>query len=165
MQDEYGPPDVLKLRETDQPTVKDDEALVRVCYTQEDFTEGGRRYDLILDNVGNHPLAEVRRALTFDGTVVPNSGAHSGGGWIGPVGRVAKASISSMFVRQQGRPFLSLPNHQDLVALKELVESGKVAPVIDRTYPLSETAEAMAYVGEGHACGKVVLTVGRDKDS
>jgi NADPH:quinone reductase-like Zn-dependent oxidoreductase len=123
-----------------------------IDYTQEDFTQGGPRYDLILDNVGNHSLSDCRRALTPGGILIPNTG-HGG------MGYVIKAFVSSAFIRQQGRPFLSTPNHEDLVVLKELIESGKVTPVIDRTYPLSETPEAMAYVGEGHARGKVVITV------
>ena len=121
-------------------------------YTQEDFTQGGPRYDLILDNVANHSLSDCRRALTPNGLLVPNSG-HSG------LSYVIKGYLSSVFVRQQGRPYLSTPNHEDLTILKDLVEAGKVTPVIDRTYPLSEVPEAMAYIGEGHARGKVVITV------
>ena len=78
------------------------------------------------------------------------------------MGSVFKTLVLSWFVRQQGGLFLSLPNKEDLAALKELVESGKIAPVIDRTYPLSETAEAVGHVGEGHARGKVVITVDHD---
>jgi NADPH:quinone reductase-like Zn-dependent oxidoreductase len=123
-----------------------------IDYTQEDFTQSGRRYDLILDNVGNHSFSDCSRALTPQGTLIPNSG-HSGMGYI------VKALVLSMFVRQQGRPFVAIPTNKDLVALKELVESGKVTPVIDRTYPLSETPEAFRYLNEGHAQGKVVITV------
>jgi NADPH:quinone reductase-like Zn-dependent oxidoreductase len=130
-----------------------------VDYTREDFTQSGRRYDFILDNVGNRSLSDFRRALTPKGTLQPNAGGHSSGRWIGSIGSVIKALALSLFVRQQGRPFLSLPNKEDLATLKELVESGKVTPVIDRTYPLSETPEAIGYVGEGHARGKVVITV------
>jgi NADPH:quinone reductase-like Zn-dependent oxidoreductase len=75
------------------------------------------------------------------------------------MGYLVQALVSSVFVRQQGRPFLSLPKNEDLVVLKELIEAGKVTPVIDRTYPLSETPEALGYLGEGHARGKVVITV------
>jgi NADPH:quinone reductase-like Zn-dependent oxidoreductase len=123
-----------------------------IDYTQEDFTQGGPRYDLILDNVANHSLSDCRRALTPNGLLVPNSG-HSG------LSYVIKGYLSSVFVRQQGRPFLSTPNKKDLTVLKDLVEAGKVTPVIDRTYPLAQVAEAMAYVGEGHARGKVVIAV------
>ena len=123
-----------------------------IDYTQEDFTQGGPRYDLILDNVANHSLSDCRRALTPQGILVPNSG-HSG------MGYVIKSFVSSLLVRQQGRPYLSTPNHEDLSVLKDLVEAGKVTPVVDRTYPLSQVPEAMAYIGEGHARGKVVITV------
>ena len=130
-----------------------------IDYTQEDFTQSGQRYDFILDNVANHSLSDCRRALTPNGTLLPNGGGHSSGRWIGPMGSVIKALVLSLFVRQQGRLFLSLPNKEDLATLKELTESGKVTPVIDRTYPLSETSEAIGYLGEGHARGKVVITV------
>jgi NADPH:quinone reductase-like Zn-dependent oxidoreductase len=130
-----------------------------IDYTQEDFTKSGQRYDLILDNVANHSLSEFRRVLTPKGTLLPNGGGHSSDGWIGPLGSVFKVLVLSLFVRQQGRPFLSLPNKEDLATLKELVESGKVTPVIDRTYPLSETSEAIGHVGEGHAQGKTVIAV------
>ena len=117
-----------------------------------DFTRSGQRYDLILDNVANRSLSDCRRALTPQGTLIPNSG-HAG------MGYVVKAFVLSMFVRRQGRPFLSTPNKEDLLFLKELIEAGKLAPVIDRTYPLSETPAALGFVGEGHARGKVVITV------
>jgi NADPH:quinone reductase-like Zn-dependent oxidoreductase len=123
-----------------------------IDYTQEDFTQSGGRYDLILDQVANHSLSDCRRALTPQGTHIPNSG-HSG------LGYIIKALVSSLFVRQQGRPYLAIPNNEDLIFLKELVEAGKVTPVIDRTYPLSETPEAFRYLDEGHAQGKVVITV------
>jgi NADPH:quinone reductase-like Zn-dependent oxidoreductase len=123
-----------------------------VDYTAEDFTRSGRTYDLILDNVANRSFADVRRALTPEGKVIPNSG-HAG------IGYVLMAFARSMFVRQQGRPFLSTPNHEDLVVLKGLLETGEIRPVIDRAYPLAETPAAIGYVGEGHARGKVVITV------
>lgn len=123
-----------------------------IDHTKEDFTRSGRRYDLILDNVASHSLRECRRALTPGGIHIPNSG-HAG------MGYVFRAFASSLFVRGQGRPYLSKPNQKDLVVLKDLIGSGKVVPVIDRTYPLSETPEALGYVGEGHARGKVVITM------
>ena len=128
-----------------------------IDYTQEDFTRNGQHYDLILDNVGNHSLADTRRPLTPNGTLLANGAPVSG--WVGGLGRPAKAFVLSLFVRQQGRPFVSLPNKEDLATLKELAEAGKVTPVIDRTYPLSETHEAMAHVGEGHAQGTTIITV------
>lgn len=123
-----------------------------IDYTQEDFTQGGRTYDLILDNVGNRSFSDCRRALTPKGIHIPNSG-HAGMGYF------VKALVRSAFVRQQGRPFLSMPNNEDLVFLKGLIETGKVTPVIDRTYRLSETPEALGYIGEGHARGKVVIAI------
>jgi NADPH:quinone reductase-like Zn-dependent oxidoreductase len=128
-----------------------------IDYTEEDFTQGRPRYDLILDNVGNHSLGDCRRALTPGGILIPNTG-HGG------MSYVIKAFVSSAFIRQQGRPYLSVPNQADLVVLKELIEGDKVTPVIDRTYPLSKTPEAMAYVGEGHARGKVVIRVEQDEE-
>ena len=106
------------------------------------------------DKVGN-----CRRVLTPRGILQPNSGGHHKGRWIGRVGGVFKAFLASLFVRRQGRPFVSMSNREGLAALKDLSEAGKVSPVIDRTYPLSETAAAVRYLGEGHARGKVVLTL------
>jgi NADPH:quinone reductase-like Zn-dependent oxidoreductase len=123
-----------------------------IDYAQEDFTQSGQRYDLILDQVANHSFSDCRRALTPQGTHIPNSG-HSG------LGYIIKALVLSLFVRQQGGPYIAIPNNEDLVDLKELIEAGKVTPVIDRTYPLSETPEAFRYLDEGHARGKVVITV------
>ncbi len=128
-----------------------------IDYTQEDFTQNGQRYDLILDNVGNRSLADTRRALTPNGTLLANGAPVSG--WVGGLGRPVTAFVLSLFVSQQGRPFVSMPNKEDLTTLKELAEAGKVTPVIDRTYPLSETPEAMAHVGEGHAQGTTIITV------
>ncbi len=123
-----------------------------IDYTQENFTQSEQRYDLILDQVANHSLSDYRRALNPQGIHIPNSG-HSG------LGFIMKAFFLSLFVRQQGRPYVSIPKKEDLVVLKELIESGKVTPVIDRTYPLSEIPEAFRYLDQGHARGKVVITV------
>jgi NADPH:quinone reductase-like Zn-dependent oxidoreductase len=128
-----------------------------IDYAREDFTRSGQRYDLILDIADDRSLSERRRVLTPTGTLIPNSGV--GGRWIGSVGRIVKARLLSPFVRHRLRPFLSLPRHKDLVTLAELIEAGDVAPVIDRTYALIETPEAVGYVGRGHARGKVVVTV------
>ncbi len=128
-----------------------------IDYTREDFTRGGQRYDLILDIADDRSLAERRRVLAPTGTLIPNSGV--GGRWFGSVGRIVKARLLSPFVRHRLRPFLSLPRNEDLVALTELIEAGEVTAVIDRTYALIETPEAIGYVGEGHARGKVVITV------
>lgn len=123
-----------------------------IDYTTEDFTRTGLRYDRIFDNVGNRPFSECKRALTPEGVLIPNSG-HAG------IGYLIRAFARSLFVRQQGRPFLSTPNQSDLLALKELIEAGSLMPVIDRTFPLSETAQALEYVGRGHARGKVIINV------
>jgi NADPH:quinone reductase-like Zn-dependent oxidoreductase len=127
-----------------------------IDYTQEDFTEGEQRYDLILDNVGNHSLSDTRRALAPTGTLLANGASMSG--WVGGLNYFIGAFALSLFVRQQGRPFVSMPNPEDLAALKDLVETGKVIPIIDRTYPLSQTPDAMAHVGDGHAQGKTIIT-------
>ena len=119
-----------------------------IDYTRDDFTQGEQRYDFILDNVENHSLSECRRVLTPKGTLVPNHGT-----------RTIKSLVLSPFVGQRLRPFLSLSRNEDLVILKDLIESGKVTPKIDRTCPLNETPGAVAYVGEGHTQGKVVITV------
>jgi NADPH:quinone reductase-like Zn-dependent oxidoreductase len=123
-----------------------------IDYTKEDFTQGAPRYDLILDNVASHSFADYRRVLEPRGTLMPNSG-HAG------MGYVVKAFLLPLFVRQVERPFVAKPNQGDLITLKELVEAGRVTPVIDRTYPLSETAEAFRYLDQGHARGEVVIVV------
>lgn len=126
-----------------------------IDYTIEDFTMGERRHDLILDNVASHPFAEYQRVLEPGGVVLPNTGN-------GGMRYVITTFLRSLLVRQQARPFISRPNQDDLTTLKELVEAGRVAPVIDRTYPLRDTAEAFRYVDGGHARGKVVVTLEDD---
>lgn len=128
-----------------------------IDYTKTDFTRTEKRYDVILDNVEAQPLAASRRALTPTGILIPNSGR--GGRWIGPIGRIVKARLLSGFTRQQLRPFTSVGKRQDLLTLAELLTTGQVAPVIDRTYPLGEAAEAFRYVAAGHTRGKVVITL------
>jgi NADPH:quinone reductase-like Zn-dependent oxidoreductase len=126
-----------------------------IDYTREDFTKGADRYDLILDNVGNQSMARNRRALTPTGTLISNGGGHADG----KLGRTVRAMLVSMFVRRQASPTMKTQNHDDLVALKGLVEAGKVTPVIDRTFPLTETPAAIGHVAAGHARGTVVITV------
>jgi NADPH:quinone reductase-like Zn-dependent oxidoreductase len=128
-----------------------------IDYTSEDFTEAERSYDVILDNVENRSLSDVRRALTPDGTLVLNSGTGASG--LGMLVRLIRPLVLSQFARQSLRRYIVSPNHEDLVTLKELAESGKLRPVIDRIYPLAETPAALAYVEEGHVSGKVVVTV------
>jgi NADPH:quinone reductase-like Zn-dependent oxidoreductase len=128
-----------------------------IDYTQEDFTRSGQRYDLILEMAGNRSLSDLRRALTPKGTLVLVGG--SGGRWFMGTGRTLRAVMVSRFVRQRLRSFLSKPRGADLVVLKELIEAGKVTPVIDRTFPLRETPAAIRYVGERSTQGKTVITL------
>jgi NADPH:quinone reductase-like Zn-dependent oxidoreductase len=129
-----------------------------IDYTQEDFTRSGQNYDLIFQLAGNRSPSECRRALTPEGTLVQISG-DSDGHWIGPVDRIIKALLLSPFVSQKMASFTVTPNKEDLRFLKQLIEAGKLTPVIDRTYPLSETPEAIRYLENGRARGKVVITV------
>lgn len=128
-----------------------------IDYTQQDYTLGGEEYDLILDNIGNHSLKDTRRALTSDGTLLANGGPAPTG-WFGGLGHPLKAAVVSVFVKQQGRSFLSMENKEDLATLRELAVVGKVTPVIDRIYPLGEGITAISHVGEGHAQGTTVIT-------
>src|ERR687893_1940335 len=129
-----------------------------IDYTREDFAEGEQRYDLILDIGGNSTLARLRRALTLQGTLVI-TGGETGGRWLGGTDRQIRALMLSPFVGQKLGTFVSSENHEDMIVLKELIESGKVRPVIDGTYPLSEVPEAIRYLEEGRARGKVVISV------
>ncbi|MGV8911426.1 MAG: NAD(P)-dependent alcohol dehydrogenase [Rhodoglobus sp.] len=128
-----------------------------IDYTKTDFTRAEKRYDVILDSVEAQPLAAVRRALTPTGTLIPNSGR--GGRWLGPIGRIVKARVLSGFTRQRLRPFVSVEKRQDLLTLADLLATGQVISVIDRTYPLDDAADALRYVGAGHTRGKVVITM------
>jgi NADPH:quinone reductase-like Zn-dependent oxidoreductase len=130
-----------------------------VDYTQENFTRSGQQYDLVFDLVGNHSLSALRRALTPNGTLV--LGAGSGGPWFGPLGTVLKAFVTSPFGSQRLRPLVSAVRDEDLADLADLLEEGTITPIIDRTYELSETPEAIRYLEDGHARGKVVITVER----
>jgi len=128
-----------------------------VDYTQEDITDSGQQYDLILDTAGNRPLSDLRRVLTPNGTLVIVGG--SGGAWLMGTGRSLKALVVSPFTDQKLTMFLSKTTKEDLVALTELIESGEVKPVIDATFTLDETAAALTHVGERHTRGKTVVTV------
>ena len=128
-----------------------------IDYTQEDFTKSGQRHDLIFDNVENRSLSACRRVLTLSGTLILNSGSGAHG--TGLLVRLIKPLVLSPFVRQNLRRYLSIPNHEDLVVLGELFESRQLTPVIDRTYPISETPAALEYIENGHARGKVVITL------
>jgi NADPH:quinone reductase-like Zn-dependent oxidoreductase len=129
-----------------------------VDYTQEDFTRSGQRYDLILDAVCNRSLSALRRVLKPDGTLVL-AGAAKGRSGGRPVLRLLRAVLMGRFVSQTVAPYMAKRSRDDLVLLKELIETGKVTPVIDRSYPLSEVPEAIRYLEQGHAQGKVVITV------
>jgi len=128
-----------------------------IDYTRKDFARDGERYDLILDNIENRSLADCRRALAPGGTLILNSCTGARG--IRLLVRLVKPLLLSPLVRQNLRRYLSVPNHRDLVRLSELIESGKLKPVIDRKYPLQGTAAALAYIEAGHARGKVIVTV------
>ena len=128
-----------------------------IDYTRQDFTEGSRRYDLILDNIENRSLADCRRALTPTGMLILNSGTGAEG--VAMLVRLFAPILLSPFIRQKLRRYVATPNHADLLALKQLAESGQLRPVIDKTYPLPETRAALEYIQSGHARGKVVVTV------
>jgi NADPH:quinone reductase-like Zn-dependent oxidoreductase len=128
-----------------------------IDYTKEDFAQTGQRYDVMLDLVGSRSLSDCRRALTRRGTYVV-VGVKDVGRWLG-LGRQFKALLLSPFVRQRLRVFVVRHNRQDLAVLKELVEAGKLVPVIDRRYALSDVPEALRHQGEGHARGKSVIAL------
>ena len=131
-----------------------------IDYTQEDFTRNGRRYDVIFDLVGNRSLTECRRALTPAGTLVLSGGGVSeGGSVIGPISLIIRAQLLSRFVGHRLIALTAKPSRANLATLRELVEAGKVTPVIDRTYPIDETAAAIRYLEVEHARAKVVITV------
>jgi len=127
-----------------------------VDYTRQDFTRGGQRYDLILDTA-SRSLADCRRALARKGTLVVVGG--TAGRWLDGLARVSRARALSPFVSQRLRPFLTRWDKRDLELVADLIETGRVTPVIDRTYPLAEAREAMRYLEAGHARGKIVIEV------
>ena len=132
-----------------------------VDYTQEDFTKSEQRYDLILDSVGNHSLLACRRVLNPKGIYIA-VGGPSGRWMIGPLARAIIALVLSRFVSQNLVMVLARRSKGDLTIMRELMEAGKVTPVIDRRYRLSEVPEAIRYLEEGHARGKVVITLEYD---
>jgi len=133
-----------------------------IDYTREDFTKSGRRYDLFFDCVGKHSFSACRRVLNPDGIyIVVGMVGEPAGRWIGFLSRPIKALVLSRFVRHKRVLFLAAtPSQHDLTVMRGLMESGKVIPVIDKRYRLSEVAEAVRYLEEGHARGKVVITLG-----
>jgi NADPH:quinone reductase-like Zn-dependent oxidoreductase len=134
-----------------------------IDYTQEDFTQSGERYDLIVDIPGNHPFSACRRVLAPNGKYVligHDRYGQGAGRWLGSIPRVLKLVALSPFVSQIPTPNFSMPDkNKQMVVLKELIEVGKVTPLMDRTYSLSEVPEAIRYLEEGHAQGKGVITV------
>src|SRR5947208_2655969 len=131
-----------------------------IDYTKEDFAKGEQRYDVILDNVPNHSLSECRRILTPNGKyVMIGGGGPNDNRWVGPFGRVIKAMVMSPFTSQKMGMMMADANGKDLTILADMMQSGKLKPVIDRTYKLNEVPAAIAYLEEGHARGKVVITV------
>ena len=128
-----------------------------IDYMLEDFADGQQRYEVILDVGGNASLSRLRRALTPKGTLVI-VGGETDGRWLGGTDRQLRALVLSRFVGQKLGTFVSRENHGDLMVLKELIEAGQVIPVVDRAYPLSDVPDAIRYMREGHARGKVVIT-------
>jgi 2-desacetyl-2-hydroxyethyl bacteriochlorophyllide A dehydrogenase len=120
-----------------------------IDYTREDFTRSGQRYDVVFDAVGNRSLADCRRAMTSNGALV----------LAGASDEILRAIVLSWFSRQRLRPFLARVRKDDLLTLRELLATGAIVPVIDRTYPLSDVPAAVRYSEEGHARGKLVITI------
>ncbi len=131
-----------------------------VDYTKQDYTQSGEHYDVIIDNVGNRSLLENRRALTPEGKyVLIGGGGPDEGNWVGPMAKPIAALLLSPFISQQMGAMLAELDPKDLAILADLMQSGKVTPVIDRQFKLSETPAAVQYLEEGHARGKVVITL------
>lgn len=130
-----------------------------IDYTKEDLVAGGARFDLVFDAVGNRSLADFRSVLNPTGTYVACTGGSSSWRWLF---RLAKVSLMSLFTRQKLKMFIVSPNSADLLSLKELVETGKAKPVIERRYPLSQVADALRHVGGGHTRGQVVIRVANE---
>ena len=129
-----------------------------IDYSKEDFTQGSLRYDLIIDNVGNHSLSEYRQVLTPNGALVM-VGGPSDNSWLGPLTTSAKAYFVSPFISQKLIFILADANKDDLNVLRDLMQAGKLTPVIDRRYKLAETAQALGYLEQGHAKGKIIIAV------
>jgi NADPH:quinone reductase-like Zn-dependent oxidoreductase len=132
-----------------------------IDYTKEDFTKSAERYDVMLDNVGNRSLSECRQVLTPNGKyVLIGGGGANEQGFLGGLGKALWAMVFSKFVNQQMGMMMAEPSQKDLTLLADMMQSGKVKPVIDRTYKsLGEIPDAIRYLEEGHARGKVIITV------
>ena len=132
-----------------------------IDYTREDFTQDAARYDVILDIAGNRPVAQLRRALAPDGTLVI-VGGEGGDRWTGGIHRQAGAMIRSSFIRQNLKAFIARERREDLLFLAGLAEAVRLKPVIDRTWPLAEAPAAIRHLADGHARGKSVIAVDQD---
>ena len=129
-----------------------------IDYTREKVTEGGRRYDVILDIGGNRRLSLLRRILTPRGRLVI-VGGETDGRWLAGTDRQIRAQLLSLFVRQQLGTFINKENASDLVILREMIDDGALVPTLDRTYPLAEVAPAIRRLLDGHARGKIAIAV------
>ena len=131
-----------------------------IDYTKKDFAKGAERYDVILDNVPNHSLSECRAILNPNGKyILIGGGGPNDNRWVGPFGRVIKTMVLSPFVSQKMGMMMADANQKDLTVLADMMQTGKLKPVIDRTYKLDQVADAIRYLEQGHARGKVVITV------
>jgi NADPH:quinone reductase-like Zn-dependent oxidoreductase len=131
-----------------------------IDYTKEDFAKGEQRYDVILDNVPNHSLSECRRILNPNGKyVMIGGGGPNDSRWVGPFGRVIHALVLSPFISQKMGMMMADPSQKDLTTLADMMQSGKLKAVIDRTYKLDQVPDAIRYLEEGHARGKVIIAV------
>ena len=130
-----------------------------IDYTKEDFTRREQRYDLILDVASSRSLSDCRRVMAPTGILVVVGAANGGRRMLPIVARLLAAAVMSRFGSKKMLPFLAKNSKEDLIVLKELIETGKVKPIVDKTYPLSEAAEAMRYLETGHARAKIVITV------
>ena len=129
-----------------------------IDYTREDFAQKNHYYDVIIDTGGHSSLSHLRRALAPQGTAVI-VGAETDGKWLGGFDRSIRAMVLSRFIRQTLVAFINSENAEDLIAITELIEAGKVTPTVDRTFPLSEASKAISYLVDGHARGKVALAI------
>ena len=129
-----------------------------IDYTQNDFTKSNQRYDLIFECVGNHSFSDCRQVLNPTGRFIAIGAPHEMS-VIGLLAMMIKPLVLSVFVSQKAVPFIAKSSQEDLTLLGELISAGKLKPVIDRSYSLSETAQALRYLEEGHARGKVIIAV------
>lgn len=131
-----------------------------IDYTRADFATGGARFDLMMDLVGDRPLAECRRVLVPTGVYVACSG--EGGDWAGPLPRVLGGLLTSLFTPQRFRMLVGTPNPEDLAVISALIESGQARPIVERSFPLDEVGAALTHVGAGHAQGQTVIRIGAE---